>query len=947
MVPHVIRVFLATAVVCGAAASGSSAETPWRRLRVPGFWEKQHGGIVDKHDGFAWYRCFVKIPAEWRGQKLDLTLGRIDDCDESFVNGVKVGAMGTREPYATASAGLRAYTVETKVIRFGAWNLIAVRVFDGGGGGGIWQGPVRLACKRGAIALEGNWQFRTGDDASGAKWPVEAGGDAADKLAQQFAAAAGKGFGKPVDYSPLPGTKALNLTGDIASHLVGGVDKFLLARIDESAAGRAAHWKRDVSSPAAYDKSIKPNRERLAHILGVRDKRVAFDGLELIGTTVRPSLVGRAKAYEIHAVRWPAFGDVEGEGLMLTPTSGKPIADVVAIPDAGQTPEQIAGLVKGTPPQFQHARRLAESGCRVVVPVIINRRERMSRLTNREFLYRSAFELGRHLIGYEVQKVLACVDFFSKDAGGDAKVGVIGWGEGGLLALYAAALDTRIDAACISGYFNDRRNIWSEPIDRNVFGLLEQFDDAELAAMVAPRGLIIEAARAPEATIPGGRGAPARVVTPRLADVRGEFARARKLVAALKPAAPMKLIVSGDGTGAPCTPEAIGAFLSALSRGAKLVQGGGPPRHLRTKFDPAGRHLRQVHQLDRHNQYLLRESPYVRKQFMKKLNTSSLPAYQRSVRWYHKFFRDEVIGRFDRAILPANVRTRKTYDKEKWTGYEVVMDVYPDVIAYGLLLVPKGLKPGEKRPVVVCQHGLEGRPQHTIGKAGYWAYKAFAARLAERGFITFAPQNLYIFGDRFRTLQRKANPLKKTLFSIIVPQHQQITDWLKGLPFVNAKRIAFYGLSYGGKTAMRVPPLVSNYCLSICSADFNEWVWKNASTRSRYSYVRTGEYEIFEFDLGSTFNYAEMAALIAPRPFMVERGHFDGVAPDETVAYEFAKVRHLYAARLKVPDRCEIEWFPGPHTINETGTFKFLHKHLNWPKQISGLTPPARHYEIK
>ena len=41
----------------------------------------------------------------------------------------------------------------------------------------------------------------------------------------------------------------------------------------------------------------------------------------------------------------------------------------------------------------------------------------------------------------------------------------------------------------------------------------------------------------------------------------------------------------------------------------------------------------------------------------------------------------------------------------------------------------------------------------------------------------------------------------------------------------------YYGLSYGGKTAMRVPPLVTDYCLSICSADFNEWVDKNASTR--------------------------------------------------------------------------------------------------------------------
>ena len=94
-----------------------------------------------------------------------------------------------------------------------------------------------------------------------------------------------------------------------------------------------------------------------------------------------------------------------------------------------------------------------------------------------------------------------------------------------------------------------------------------------------------------------------------------------------------------------------------------------------------------------------------------------------------------------------------------------------------------------------------------------------------------------------------------------------------------------------------------------------------------------GEYEIFEFDLGSTFNYAEMAALIAPRPFMVERGHFDGVAPNETVAYEFGKVLHLYEGKLKLQNRCEIEFFDGPHTVNGKGTFDFLHKHLNWPKQ--------------
>ena len=165
----------------------------------------------------------------------------------------------------------------------------------------------------------------------------------------------------------------------------------------------------------------------------------------------------------------------------------------------------------------------------------------------------------------------------------------------------------------------------------------------------------------------------------------------------------------------------------------------------------------------------------------------------------------------------------------------------------------------------------------------------------------------------------------------MVPQHQQILNWLKTLPQVDAGRMGFYGLSYGGKTAMRIPPLVKDYALSICSADFNDWVWKNATTRSRYSYVFTPEYEIFEFDLGSTFNYSEMAALIAPRPFMVERGHFDGVAPDERVAYEFAKVRFLYAARLGIPENAEIEFFKGPHTIHGKGTFEFLHKHLDWP----------------
>ena len=89
----------------------------------------------------------------------------------------------------------------------------------------------------------------------------------------------------------------------------------------------------------------------------------------------------------------------------------------------------------------------------------------------------------------------------------------------------------------------------------------------------------------------------------------------------------------------------------------------------------------------------------------------------------------------------------------------------------------------------------------------------------------------------------------------------------------------------------------------------------------------TGEYEIYEWNLGPQLGYAEMAALIAPRPFMVERGHRDGVAIDEWVAYEYAKVRRLYA-QLGIGERTAIEYFDGPHQIHGVGTFEFLDRHL-------------------
>jgi len=752
------------------------------------------------------------------------------------------------------------------------------------------------------------------------------------------------------NWKALEGTKPLTMKGDLAEQLVAGVDKFLLDQTEQALKQRGESWQRNLESSEAYERSVSDKRIRLRRILGAVDRRVPVESLTLIATTDGGPLVGKGNCYEVLAVRWPVLPGVNAEGLLLRPTDKPPIANVIALPDADWSPEAAAGLVPGVPLESQFVRRLAESGCRVLVPLLIDRKDtysgvRNGRSTNqphREFVYRGAFEMGRHVIGYEVQKVLAAVDWFEHESASVAKpipLGVMGYGEGGLLAFYAAAIDPRIQTVCVSGYFNNRQQLWEEPIYRNVWALLTEFGDAEIASLIAPSSLLVEASAFPSVTGPppehdGRRGAaPGFLKTPELSVVQTEFDRARAFTAELKPPPLLELIPSGNGSGPPGSEKALQAFLKSLHPEAALAMSGKPPQAVGLQeADLPVRMKQQLDQLNEFTQKLMLDSEYTRNGYWGHVDTTSLDNWRRSVQPYREYLATEVIGRFDLPLLPANPRTRQVYDEPGYTGYEVVLDVWPDVFAYGILLLPKGIKPGERRPVVVCQHGLEGRPQDVADpKINKSAYKQFACMLADRGFITFSPQNLYIFGDKFRTLQRKANPLKKSLFSVIVPQHDVITTWLASLPMVDGERIGFYGLSYGGKTAMRVPPLVPRYCLSICSGDFNEWIWKNVSNRHFYSYLGTPEYEMFEFDLGNTYNYSDMAGLIAPRPFMVERGHHDRVAPDEWVAYEYSKVRRRYVA-LGIADRTEIEFFDGPHAINGVGSYKFLHKHLNWPE---------------
>ena len=113
----------------------AASDSDWVYLKVPATWESQG---YPNYDGVAWYRKHVQIPADWQDSAgIIFDVGKIDDEDEVYFNGQLVGAHSGWQDY-------RKYSVPKDLVKFDQDNIIAVRVNDTGGNGGIWEGAVKL-----------------------------------------------------------------------------------------------------------------------------------------------------------------------------------------------------------------------------------------------------------------------------------------------------------------------------------------------------------------------------------------------------------------------------------------------------------------------------------------------------------------------------------------------------------------------------------------------------------------------------------------------------------------------------------------------------------------------------------------------------------------------------------------------------------------------------------
>ncbi|MGA2854507.1 MAG: sialate O-acetylesterase, partial [Verrucomicrobiota bacterium] len=151
----------------GAAWSAAELATDdWKTMTLPTFWE--NAGYPD-FDGIFWFRRTFELPENWDGGDVLLHLGAVDDNDTTWVNGEPVGAtIGWSLP--------RVYRVPASVLKRGE-NVIAVRVLDTGGNGGLYGGDdaMRLLFNAGgttnSLSLTGSWQCKQSVSLRTTGWP--------------------------------------------------------------------------------------------------------------------------------------------------------------------------------------------------------------------------------------------------------------------------------------------------------------------------------------------------------------------------------------------------------------------------------------------------------------------------------------------------------------------------------------------------------------------------------------------------------------------------------------------------------------------------------------------------------------------------------------------------------------------------------------------------------
>jgi dienelactone hydrolase len=708
----------------------------------------------------------------------------------------------------------------------------------------------------------------------------------------------------------LPGTAPLALpqqTAEIVQVQLKQVRDYFLQRIRAADKERRDRWQPDFTSREAYERSLDQHRIRCRSMLGLEESRL----------TSRPAVlavVAAGKGCRLERVSLPLATGISARGLLLVPAAAGRHPVAILCPDADTWPERCAGLLEdGRPPPW--LQNLVAQGIMVYLAQSIERLADHPYCTTtrgkdrRSILYRLGYPVGRTMIGLDVQDVLAALDYLSRrpDVLPD-QIGLLGIGQGGLTALYTAALDRRVRATVVADSFDCRERCWQEPVDRRLPGQLLVCGDAELAALVAPRSLGILTRRDTTGDVE------------RLA---GEIRRARRFFEGVKSPANLKLMAAVPAADLYGRGASLLADLLQVS--SKTCQVEFPPRCVTAKqaescreehFTERLRHLRELIGASEARRYSRWAIASRQRADFPRLQEEMLAEYHR------------LVGEVPTPQAPLRPRTELVLATKKYKAYRVLLDVTAGIEMYGNLLVPEGIR--GKTAAVVCQHGLSGTPEMItgLGQTRDTPYHEFGRRLAERGYVVFAPLLLHYHPVEWTNEQvRLAEAVGLMRVSVPVAKTRRVVDFLQSLPFVDPQQIGYYGLSYGGYSALWIAPLEKRLAAVVVSGHFNDWRSKITCDTRATSYLLHPDEDFYNWDVLNRFTHVEFVTMTAPRAVCIEYGTRDGITTPEWTAYAW---KQLAAIRdhLGLKERIILAQFEGVHEVRCEGSFDFLDRFL-------------------
>jgi dienelactone hydrolase len=609
--------------------------------------------------------------------------------------------------------------------------------------------------------------------------------------------------------------------------------------------------------------------------------------------------ITESASHRVSTLTWELLDGIHTDGVFIQPRAESSHPAILYVPDCSQTPGELYH-------EDSPIWRLVSEGFAVLVLNLISRSQSAgSPLNNRRHLHRLGWQLGQTLLGSEVAKARAALDVLKNQLAVDInRIGLFGYDQGGQIALLVAALESNIKATVISNYFGSSARAECQPIDRLLFGQARYFDDTVLAGLCAPGSLCIEA--------------DLHQTWPIDAETADETARSTPGFTRQIDFKTAKRLAKSSGQTFVESSTACGTDVVRFFR-KRLGQERRESHSAYISFSIPSTENCRFTELEK---YYYRELNDIKQAKAKR----SLP--QSKIR--EEYFR--IVGRFPQRPKKFSTRWKLFCETPEFLVYELTISVYKDLHTYGVLLVPKDIPAGEQRAAVICQHGFHGQPLFAAGfheAEAATVYKQFGARLAERGYVVFCPYLCVPDSERRTRLSKKARLLGGSPIGLECQKFARAVDFLQSLPFVDGERIGYYGLSYGGYTALWFASAEPRLAAVICSGHFNDWQRKTTDLGFKNScYLYTPDEDMYDFGVLKTLGHAELATLQAPRPFAVEAGRQDTVFRMAWVRSEFKKVKEEYR-RLGAPEKARLFEFDGPHEIYGQGTFPFLDHWLN------------------